>query len=137
MPSSSLSAFDAALLIACGVHSLAFAIFHLAFWRLFGWPRTLQTTTVANRAILQIANAQLVLVFAGVAWLCLAMPDALADTPLGHAVLAGMAAFWWLRLTLQFVWLRVHHRLVHGLSALFLLGALMFTTLAMRGLASG
>nr|WP_255493032.1 hypothetical protein [Luteimonas sp. RC10] len=106
---------------------MAFAVFHLAFWRLFGWPRTLQTTTIANRAILQIANAQLVLVFAGVAWLCLAMSD----------VLAGMAAFWWLRLTLQFVWLRVHHRLVHGLSALFLLGALMFTTLAVHGLASG
>ncbi|WP_337244238.1 hypothetical protein [Luteimonas sp. gir] len=137
MPSSNLPAFDAALLIACGVHSLAFALFHVAFWRLFGWPRTVQTTTVANRAILQIANAQLVLVFAGVAWLCLAMPSALASTPLGHAVLAGMAAFWWLRLTLQFVWLRVHHPLVHVLSALFLLGALMFTALAVRGFVSG
>ncbi|MEN4902484.1 hypothetical protein [Luteimonas sp. TWI1437] len=137
MPSSSLAAFDAALLIACGVHSLAFAVFHLAFWRLFGWPRTLQATTVANRAIVQIANAQLVLVFFGVACLCLAMPGALAGTSLGHTVLAGVAAFWWLRLVLQFVRLRVHHPLVHLLSALFLLGALMFIALAVRGFASG
>lgn len=58
MPAST-SAFDW-LIAACGLHSAAFALFHLAFWRLFDWPRSLQATTRPNRAILQIANAQLV-----------------------------------------------------------------------------
>jgi len=120
------------LITACGVHSAAFALFHLGFWRLFDWPRSLQATTRPNRAIVQIANAQLVWVFGGVALLCFAMPEALATTPLGRAVLAGMAVFWWLRLVLQFVWLRVHHPLVHGLSVAFVVGAMLFTVGALR-----
>ena len=56
----------ATLLILCAIHSIGFALFHLGFWRLFGWPRTLQATTLPNRAIVQIANVQLVWVFAGV-----------------------------------------------------------------------
>ena len=121
------------LILACGLHSAAFALFHLGFWRLFDWPRTLQATTRPNRAIVQIANAQLVWVFACIALLCFAMPDDLAGSPLGRAVLAGMAGFWTLRLALQFVWLRVHHPLVHGLSVAFAAGAVMFAIAASRG----
>ncbi|WP_101924903.1 MULTISPECIES: hypothetical protein [Luteimonas] len=115
------------LIVACGVHSAAFALFHLAFWRLFDWPRSLAATTRPNRAIVQIANAQLVWVFGAVALLCFVMPAELAATRLGQVVLAGMAGFWWLRLVLQFVWLRVHHPRVHMLSAAFLVGAMLFT----------
>lgn len=125
-----MGAYDG-LIFACGIHSVAFALFHLGFWRLFDWPRTLQGTTRPNRAILQIANAQLVWVFTGIALLCFAMPEALADSALGRAVLGGMAVFWWLRLVLQCVWLRVHHPLVHGLSVAFAVGAVMFTVAAL------
>ncbi|NYZ62492.1 hypothetical protein [Luteimonas deserti] len=121
------------LLVACGVHSLAFAGFHLGFSRLFDWPRSLQSTTRVNRAVLQIANAQLVWVFAAVALACLLMPGPLATTPLGRALLGAMAVFWWLRLALQFVWLRLRRWQVHVLSAIFLLGGLLFTAAALRG----
>ena len=120
------------LILACGLHSAAFALFHLGFWRLFDWPRTLQTTTRPNRAIVQIANAQLVWVFGVVALLCFVMPDELAGTRLGWAALAGMAGFWWLRLVLQCVWLRLQHPLVHVLSATFLIGAVLCTVAALR-----
>ena len=116
----------ATLLVLCAIHSIGFALFHLGFWRLFGWPRTLQATTLPNRAIVQIANVQLVWVFAGVGLLCLLFPGELADTPLGRALLGGMAAFWLIRLAGQFIWLRVHHPLVHALSVLFAIGAMMF-----------
>ena len=52
-----------AILLLCAAHSFGFALFHLGFWKLFAWPRTLRDTTAANRAILQIANVQLVWVF--------------------------------------------------------------------------
>lgn len=120
------------LILACGLHSAAFALFHLGFWRLFGWPRTLQNASRPNRAILQIANAQLVWVFGAVALLCFVMPAELAATRIGQAVLAGMAGFWWLRLVLQFVWLRVHHPLVHTVSAALLVGATLFTAAVVR-----
>lgn len=119
-----------ALLLLCAIHSLGFALFHLAFWTLFKWPRTLATTTLPNRAIVQIANVQLVWVFLLVAVLCLLYPRELAGTPLGRAFLLGMSGFWALRLATQFVWLRVHHPLVHALSLAFALGAIVFALAA-------
>ncbi|HST44915.1 MAG TPA: hypothetical protein VLK29_06800 [Luteimonas sp.] len=110
----------------CAVHSAGFALFHLAFWRLFNWPASLRATTRPNRAILQIANLQLVVVFAGVAAMCVAFPGPLGSSPLGRALLGGMALFWAVRLVGQFIWLRVHHPLVHALSALFALGVVAF-----------
>lgn len=114
------------VLALCALHSLGLALFHLAFWRLFRWPATLQTTTLANRAILQIANVQLIWLFLGVATLCLAFPTELRGTPLGRALLAGMSGFWIVRLIQQAVFLRVNHPLVHVLSVVFALGAVLF-----------
>ena len=114
------------MILACGLHSAAFALFHLDFWRRFGWPRTLQSTTVPNRAIVQIANLQLVWVFTGVGLLCLLYPEPLVGSPLGRALLAGMAIFWAIRVVAQVVWLRVNHRAVHALTATFVLGAVLF-----------
>jgi hypothetical protein len=114
------------ILLLCAAHSFGFALFHLGFWKLFGWPRTLQGTTVANRAIVQIANLQLVWVFLMAGTLCLLFPAELVATPLGRAFLMGMAGFWVLRLIGQFIWLRINHPMVHVLTVLFALGAILF-----------
>jgi hypothetical protein len=75
-----------------------------------------------NRAILQIANIQLIWVFLCVGGLCLRFPNTLIETAPGRAVMLGMSGFWIVRLIQQFVFLRMHHPLVHALSALFALG---------------
>lgn len=121
------------ILVLCALHSFGFALFHIGFWRLFGWPRTLRETTLPNRAIVQIANLQLIWLFAGIGTLCLLFPDQLVSTPLGQALLGGMAIFWLIRLGAQFIWLRVHHPLVHGLTGLFALGALLFAAPLLPG----
>ncbi|HZF99016.1 MAG TPA: hypothetical protein VEY92_12400 [Pseudoxanthomonas sp.] len=115
------------LLLSAGVHSLGFAAFHLAFWKIFGWKRDLARLSVPNRAILQILNLRLIWLFLAVGVACLAMPDDLRGTPLGHGVLGFMALFWLGRMVEQFVFLRVHHWAVHTLTALFLSGAALFT----------
>lgn len=115
-----------AVLMLCALHSFGFALFHLGFWRLFGWPRTLQSTTAANRAIIQIANVQLAWVFAGIGLLCVLYPAQLIATPLGRALLAGMAIFWTIRVVGQFIWLRIRHPLVHALTVAFASGAVLF-----------
>ncbi|MGO1071821.1 hypothetical protein [Lysobacter sp. CA199] len=109
-----------------GLHSLAFAFFHMAFWKLFGWGRTLQNATVADRAIVQILNLRLIYVFLGIGALCFAFTEELHGTALGRTVLAGMSLFWVGRTIEQFVFLRINRPMVHVLTALFVLGAVIF-----------
>lgn len=114
------------LVLLCGVHSLGLALFHLAFWKLFDWPRALQSTNAATRAIVQILNLRLIYVFLGVAVLCFLLPGDLLGTRLGHAFLGGMSLFWVGRTIEQFVFLRIDHPLVHALTVLFATGAVLF-----------
>ncbi|MBO9664764.1 hypothetical protein [Dokdonella sp.] len=114
------------IVLLCGAHSLGFALFHLAFWKLFDWPQALRRTNTATRAVVQILNLRLTYVFFGVAALCFFLPYDLLDTRLGHALLVGMSLFWVGRAIEQFVFLRVNHPLVHALTALFVVGAILF-----------
>jgi hypothetical protein len=89
------------LLLAAGLLDLGFALFHAAFWRLFGWPERLEPSGRLNTAITQTLNAMLGFVFlaygAALIW-----QSGQADV---HPLLplAG-AAFWGLRLALQLAW---------------------------------
>lgn len=81
---------------------------------------------MANRAIIQIANLRLIYVFLAVSAVCFLVPDDLLTTHLGHVLLGGMSLFWVGRLIEQFIFLRHHRAVIHALSALFLLGAVLF-----------
>ncbi len=120
-------------LLACALHSLALAAFHAGFWKLFDWPRTLATTTLANRAIVQIINLRLIYFFLGVAAACLAFPEELRGTALGRAVLAFMVVFWIGRTLEQWLFLRARHAGVHALTVVFVLGAVLFAVPLVQG----
>lgn len=113
-------------IILCGLHSLGFALFHLAFWKLFDWKHELARLQLPTRAVTQILNLRLIYLFLGVAAMCFVFPDELRDTPLGRALLAFMALFWVGRTIEQFVFLRVNHAMAHALTVLFVLGAVLF-----------
>lgn len=108
-----------------GVHSLGFAAFHLAFWRLFGWKRELAQLSTANRAIMQILNLRVIYVFLGMGVIALAFTSDLVDTRLGVVLLCFMAVFWLGRTIEQFVFLRINDWRVHLLTGLFVLGAVL------------
>ena len=87
--------------LAAGLIDLGFALFHAAFHRLFGWPERLAPSGSLNTAITQTLNAMLIFVFlaygASLIWL--------AGQGSVHPVLLLVgAAFWGLRLALQFIW---------------------------------
>ena len=109
-----------------GLHCLGFALFHLAFWRLFGWNRELAKLSAANRAIMQILNLRLIYVFLGMGALSLTFTRELLDTQLGHVVLAFMTLFWLGRTIEQLIFLRINDWRVHLLTALFVLGAVLY-----------
>ena len=110
----------------CGIHSFAFAAFHLAFWRLFNWKRELSKVGLPTRAITQILNLRLVYVFLGIGVLCFVFTRELHATSLGRALLVFMSLFWVGRTIEQFVFLRIDKPLVHVLTVLFVIGAILF-----------
>ena len=110
----------------CGIHSFAFVAFHLAFWKLFDWKHDLRKTSFATRAVTQILNLRLIYFFLGIGVLCFAFTHELHATPLGRALLVFMSLFWVGRTIEQFVFLRVNKPLVHVLTALFVIGAILF-----------
>lgn len=117
------------LLFACGGYNLLFALFHLAFWRLFGWRQQLVKLHPANRAIMQILNLRLIYVFLLFGAVYLVFPGQLAGTALGRFLMAGITLFWLGRLVEQFIFLRMRAWQVHLLTLIFVLGV------ALHGLA--
>jgi hypothetical protein len=85
--------------ILAGLADIAFAVFHLLFWRLFGWPDSLWSSGSLNAVITQTLNIVLIYVFAvfggALIWYSIEGPG----VPMLLA-LAG-AGFWALRLALQ------------------------------------
>ena len=115
------------LVYACGFYSLGFAIFHIAFWKLFDWKNDLKKLKLANRAIIQIANLRLIYIFLGVSFVCFYLPVDLISTSLGRIFMIGMSGFWLGRTIEQFIFLNVSHWMVNLLTLLFLLGVLLFS----------
>ncbi len=116
-----------AIIYLCGIHGLGFALFHAFFWRIFDWKNDLRQNSIANRAIIQIANLCLIYFFLFVAFVCFFFPKELLSNKLGNAFLIGIAIFWLLRAIEQFIFLRYHHWMIHLLTFLFLLGVVLFS----------
>ena len=119
------------LILLCAIHCFGFAVFHMFFWKLFGWPAELKSLSVANRAITQIMNLRLIYIFLAVGVILLAYPYEMRTTPVGRALLIGMACFWFGRLAEQFIFLPYNRLMVHALSGLFLLGGALFLLAAL------
>lgn len=88
-------------LLAGGVLHILWALFHLAFPRLFRWDTTLSGLDRVNAAIMRVMNLCLACAFLANAWLSLSFAPELSSTPLGRGVCAALAGFWGFRLILQ------------------------------------
>jgi hypothetical protein len=84
-----------------GGATVGWLIFHLLFWRLFGWRRQLRKLDLVNGGIMQVLNLCLSLVFLIFAIISLWFAEELLRTALGRVMLAGMGVFWLLRLIEQ------------------------------------
>lgn len=117
---------DNTMILLCGLYCIGMAIFHMMFPKLFDWKQDLQHLKVANRAIIQILNLRLIYFFILVALLCFIFPKELTSTALGQFFMVGMSVFWFTRTIEQFIFLRINHPMVHLLTYLFLVGAILF-----------
>src|SRR5687767_8053015 len=96
-------------ILAAGVFNLVLAAFHLSFWRLFNWPRSLAESGALNRSVTQILNLAITYLFLLCAAVCFVFPKELADTSLGRFWLLAMAGFWLARTVVQPVFFGLRH----------------------------
>lgn len=113
------------LLAVAGLYNLAFAVFHLFFWRLFRWDQELPRLGMANRGIVQVLNLCLTYLFAAMAFILWLFPHEIARTALGHFLLFLLTGFWLMRALLQPMFFGWRHGLSVVLFAIFMLGALI------------
>lgn len=78
---------------------LGFAVFHILFWRLFGWPGRLEASGQTNAAITQTLN--IVLIFIFIVYGIVLLGHAHRGVPVPLPVAGVGAAFWGLRMLLQ------------------------------------
>jgi hypothetical protein len=117
---------DGLMILLCGIYCCGMAFFHLFFAKLFDWKNDLAKLNVANRAIIQITNLRLIYLFVFVALICFLFPGQLTSTSLGRFFMIGMSVFWFTRTIEQFIYLKINHPMVHLLTYLFLVGAILF-----------
>jgi hypothetical protein len=89
------------VLLAAGLLDLGFALFHAAFWSMFGWPGRLAPSGKLNSAITQTLNVMLSFVFVAYG-ATLVWQAGQPGTPWLLPLAGGL--FWLLRLALQFLW---------------------------------
>jgi len=114
------------LIKAGGIYSLGFAIFHVFFWKLFNWGRDLRKLSPVNRAIMQIMNLCLILVFAMMAYVSFFHAKEMTESSIGRTLLFFFALFWLARTVEQFIFLRISSWIVHALSAVFAAGTMIY-----------
>ena len=88
-------------LFAAAGYNLALVMFHLGFWRIFRWREELVKLHPVNRGVMQVMNLMLIYCFLFMAILQVAYAAEFIGSPLGHALVAFMAAFWLVRAILQ------------------------------------
>ena len=112
-----------AMLVAAGIFHLAFAVFHLAFWKVLRWREELARLGFINRAVMQILNLRLTYLFFVFAALMLALPEEMLDTRLGVSLLAATSLGWAMRAVEQVVFFGVRNATSAAFTLVFLVGA--------------
>lgn len=113
-------------IVAGGMFSTALAVFHLSFWKLFRWKTELAGLTSLNRAVVQVLNLSLTLVFVIFAYVSFAYPAELLTPGLGRTLLFLIALFWYLRAVQQVLFFGMRKPLSVAFFLLFTLGGSLY-----------
>jgi hypothetical protein len=96
------------LVIACGVVSVIFAVFHVAFWWVLDWPSSLSYMTADDRMLMQTFNFCMIPLFVFFSYVYLRLPEQMLTTPLGREVLAMNATVYYFRALAELTFGNIH-----------------------------
>ena len=114
------------LIKAGGIYNFVLVIFHLLFRRIFNWDEDLRSLSFLNRAIMQVLNLSLTLVFVIFGYISLVHPKELLTSPLGQSLLITMAVFWFARAVQQPLFFGMKHWGSVAFMLFFLTGAVLY-----------
>ena len=109
-----------------GLYCLGFALFHLMFWKVFGWKRDLASLTFVNRAVMQVLNLSLTVAFVVFAVPSLLYPAEMLNSEHGRWILGLVALFWFLRAAQQVVFFGLRRLASLMFFLVFILGGLLY-----------
>ena len=109
-----------------GIYCIAFAVFHLLFWRIFNWGEDLRSLSFLNRAIMQVLNLTLTIVFISFAYISLAHTNELLTTPLGKSLLIFISLLWFARAAMQPIFFKLKHWGSTAFLLLFISGGVLY-----------
>jgi succinate dehydrogenase/fumarate reductase cytochrome b subunit len=115
-----------ALIIIGGFFWLAFFVFHIFFWKLFDWKRDLESLTKINKAVMQVLNLCLMLVFLIFAYISIFHADELLTTGLGKSMLIGIVLFGIFRSIEQVIFFELRHDRSKAVLFVALLGTTIY-----------
>jgi len=108
-----------------GIYCLVFAIFHLAFWKLFDWKNDLPKLKSVNRGVIQVLNLRLTYVFIVVAFISFFFAEDLINTKLGNVILGAVSLFALMRAIEQLIFWKIE-KIGLAFSFVLLIGAGIF-----------
>jgi hypothetical protein len=114
-------------LFAGGIYNLAFAIFHMFFWKLFDWKKDLVSLTPVNRSVVQILNLCLTFMILVMSYVSLFLSREMLTTNLGQKLMLAFALFWFLRMLEQIFVFEVKNKLSVVFTLIFRLGSILYT----------
>jgi len=117
------------LIVAGGIHSLLFALFHCLFWQKLNWKKALACLDATNNAVLQILNLRIIFIFFFHTYLCLFHTVALLTSSIGRVLLVGSAMFWLGRTIEQFIFIKklpFNNPFSYLLTVLFITGSIVY-----------
>lgn len=119
-----------------GIFNVAFAVFHVLFWRLLDWKRDLASLSFINRQVMQILNLCLTFAFLIFAYISFFHTAELVGTSLGRALLLLISVFWFLRAAEQAIFFQLKRALSVAFFVAFLVGGLLYAYpwLVVRGI---
>jgi hypothetical protein len=115
-----------ALILAAGGFNLLAALFHIGFWRIFNWPKSLAGAGRVNGATLQVINIMLTYVF-----FCFGLALLWFGNGIGNAALLAGAGFYALRAALHPLFYGLMHPASKAIFALALAGAVLHALAAL------
>ncbi|MBI4851328.1 MAG: hypothetical protein HY819_05820 [Acidobacteria bacterium] len=115
------------LVLAGAFYNLAFAIFHLFFWKIFKWKTQLAKLSEINSAIMQVLNLCLTFIFFFFAFLSIFYQKALVSTDLGQVLLITIALFWFFRAIYQIAFFGLKNAISIAFFVMFILGTVLYS----------